>query len=101
MYGFTYNYKDILFLKKYKLKVIEDCAEAIGSKYNNKFIGTLGDVSTFSFYGNKTITTGEGGMVVTNNKSLFKKIVTFKSQGLDIKNLIIIITMKLLVIIIE
>ena len=86
LYGFTYNYKDILFLKKkYKLKVIEDCAEAIGSKYNKKFIGTLGDVSTFSFYGNKTITTGEGGMVVTNNKSLFKKIVTFKSQGLDIK----------------
>jgi perosamine synthetase len=86
LYGFAYSYEDIIKLKKkYKLKIIEDCAEAIGSKYRNNFVGTLGDVSTFSFYGNKTITTGEGGMVVTKNKDLYSKIVTLKSQGLDIK----------------
>ena len=85
LYGFAYSQKDILYLKnKYKLKIIEDCAEAIGSKYNNKFVGSLSDISTFSFYGNKTISTGEGGMVVVKKKNLLKKIVFLKSQGLNI-----------------
>ena len=57
--------------KKYNIFVIEDCAEAIGSKFKNKNIGTFGDCSIFSFFGNKTITTGEGGMI------LFKKKKTF------------------------
>ena len=56
---------------EYKLFLIEDCAEAIGSKYQGLHVGTFGDVATFSFYGNKTITTGEGGMVVTNDQTLF------------------------------
>ena len=73
--------------KKYRLKIIEDCAEAIGSKYNNKFVGTLGDVSTFSFYGNKTISTGEGGMVVTKNKKIYETIVSLKSQGLNMNKI--------------
>ena len=68
--------------KKHKLFVIEDCAEAFGSLYNGKHVGSFGDIATFSFFGNKTITTGEGGMVVTNNDSLHDKVVHLKGQGL-------------------
>jgi perosamine synthetase len=60
--------------KKFNLKVIEDAAEALGSFYKNKHVGTFGDVGCFSFNGNKIITTGGGGMVVLNNNSLAKKI---------------------------
>ncbi|OGT40905.1 MAG: perosamine synthetase [Gammaproteobacteria bacterium RIFCSPHIGHO2_12_FULL_36_30] len=69
--------------KKYNLFLIEDCAEAIGSKFNNKFVGTFGDVSTFSFFGNKTITTGEGGMVLTNNKNIAESVAKYKGQGVS------------------
>jgi perosamine synthetase len=62
--------------------LIEDCAEALGSKYKGKYIGTFGDISTFSFFGNKTITTGEGGMVVTNDQTLYERSTHFKGQGL-------------------
>jgi perosamine synthetase len=64
------------------LFVIEDCAEAFGSRINNQHVGTFGDVGTFSFYGNKTITTGEGGMVITNNDSLKERCTHLKGQGL-------------------
>ncbi len=85
LYGLPYNFDMIKkIINKYKLKVIEDCAEAIGSKYKNRYVGNFGDISTFSFYGNKTITTGEGGMVVTKNKKIYEEIVKLKSQGLDI-----------------
>ena len=56
-----------------KIKIIEDVAESIGAKINNKFCGTLGDVSCFSFFANKIITTGEGGMILTNQKKIYKK----------------------------
>lgn len=56
--------------KKYHLAVIEDAAEAHGARYKGKLVGTLGNVSCFSFYANKIVTTGEGGMVVTNNAKL-------------------------------
>ncbi|UKT62192.1 DegT/DnrJ/EryC1/StrS family aminotransferase [Pedobacter mucosus] len=69
--------------KEYDLFLIEDCAEAIGSLYKNQHVGTFGDISTFSFFGNKTITTGEGGMVVTNNYYLYERATHFKGQGLD------------------
>ena len=68
--------------KRHGLFVIEDCAEAFGSRYHRKHVGGFGDIATFSFYGNKTITTGEGGMVVTNNASLHHRVVHFKGQGL-------------------
>lgn len=68
--------------RKNKLFLIEDCAEALGSMYKNQHVGTFGDVATFSFYGNKTITTGEGGMLVTNNKKLYDLAVRLKGQGL-------------------
>ncbi|POT31283.1 DegT/DnrJ/EryC1/StrS family aminotransferase [Citrobacter braakii] len=67
---------------EFNLFVIEDCAEAFGSKYKDKYVGTFGDISTFSFFGNKTITTGEGGMVVTNDKTLYERCVHYKGQGL-------------------
>jgi perosamine synthetase len=68
--------------KEFDLFLIEDCAEAIGSKYKGKHVGTFGDIATFSFFGNKTITTGEGGMVVTKDETLFDRCIHFKGQGL-------------------
>lgn len=68
--------------KEHNLFVIEDCAEAIGSKYKGQHVGTFGDVATFSFFGNKTITCGEGGMVVTNDATIYDRLVHFKGQGL-------------------
>ena len=67
---------------KHKLFIIEDCAEAIGTLYKGKHVGLFGDISTFSFFGNKSITTGEGGMVCTNNKNLSDLLVRLKGQGL-------------------
>jgi len=63
--------------------LIEDCAESFGSKFDGKYTGFFGDISTFSFFGNKTITTGEGGMVSTNNAALYDKTVRIKGQGLS------------------
>ena len=80
IYGFPCDMNRILKLvKKYKLYLIEDAAEMIGQKYNNKPCGSFGDISTFSFYANKHITTGEGGMVFTNNKKLYEKFNSFKN----------------------
>ena len=59
--------------KKYDLKIIEDAAEMIGQKYKDKYCGSFGDISTFSFYPNKHITTGEGGMVLTNSEKIAEK----------------------------
>ena len=58
---------------KHKIILIEDAAEAISQKLNNKLCGSFGDISTFSFYANKQITTGEGGMITTNNKKLYEQ----------------------------
>jgi len=68
--------------KENNLFIIEDAAESFGSKYKGKYTGTFGDIATFSFFGNKTITTGEGGMVVTDNKTLYDHAVHFRGQGL-------------------
>ena len=69
--------------KKHNLFVIEDTAEAFGAKYHGKYVGTFGDIATFSFFGNKTITCGEGGMAVTNNPELYEKLLHLKGQGLS------------------
>ena len=69
--------------KAHGIFLIEDTAEAFGTKYKDKYAGTFGDIATFSFYGNKTITTGEGGMVVANNKSLIDKVYYLKNQGVS------------------
>ncbi len=68
--------------KENNLFLIEDCAEAFGSKFKNRHVGTFGDISTFSFYGNKTITTGEGGMVITNDETLFDRAYHLRMHGL-------------------
>ena len=73
----------IKIAEKYQLFVIEDCAEAFGTKYRGKYVGNFGNIGCFSFYGNKTITTGEGGMVVTNDISLFDRVVQLRGQGLS------------------
>lgn len=72
----------VAIARKHGIFLVEDCAEAIGSKYKGRHVGGFGDIGTFSFYGNKTITTGEGGMVVTNDETLHSRMVHFKGQGL-------------------
>jgi len=64
------------------LFIVEDCAEAIGTKYKGVHVGSSGEISTFSFFGNKAITTGEGGMVCTNDPGLYDLVVRLKGQGL-------------------
>tara|TARA_B100000795_G_scaffold135283_1_gene101045 strand:+ start:3221 stop:4345 length:1125 start_codon:yes stop_codon:yes gene_type:complete len=66
--------------KKHNLKVIEDCAEAHGVEYKNKRVGSIGDIGCFSFFSNKTITCGEGGMVVTNSDELANKAKSLKNM---------------------
>lgn len=65
--------------KKYNLKIIEDCAEAHGVEYKGKKVGSIGDIAAFSFFANKTITCGEGGMVVTNSEKLAEKAKSLKN----------------------
>lgn len=72
--------------KKHNLYVIEDAAEAIGSIYKGKKAGGIGDFGVFSFHGTKTITTGEGGMFVTNNTDLYEKVNILNSHGRNPKN---------------
>lgn len=67
--------------KKHRLKVIEDCAQAPGTKYKNKFVGSIGDLGVFSFQETKNITTGEGGMIITNNKELAKRARLIRNHG--------------------
>lgn len=68
--------------RRHGLQVIEDAAESFGSYIGKQHVGTFGDVATFSFFGNKTITTGEGGMVVTNDGAIEAKVRKLKGQGL-------------------
>ena len=67
---------------RYKLKVVHDAAEALGSKYKNKFSTNFKDISIISFFPNKIMTTGEGGAVISNNKKDYQLIENLKSQGL-------------------
>ena len=73
------------FCKKNKIFLIEDCAEAFGTRINKKHVGTFGDIGTFSLFANKTITTGEGGMCITNNSKIAKKIRILRDHGMDPK----------------
>jgi perosamine synthetase len=83
LYGHPCDIEKIIEVAGSKsIHVVEDCAEALGTKYNDKFVGGFGDVSTFSFFGNKTITTGEGGMVVSNNLKYADLALRLKGQGL-------------------
>lgn len=72
--------------KKHKLFLIEDSAEALGSQYYNKKCGSFADASIFAFYPNKQITTGEGGMILTNSKKIAQFCQSMANQGREVKN---------------
>jgi len=70
-------------VKKYNLWFIEDCCDALGSTYQGKYVGTFGDIATFSFYPAHQITMGEGGAVVTNNPLIHRSLRQFRDWGRD------------------
>lgn len=67
--------------EKYGIPVIEDAAEAIGSQWHGKHAGTVGKFGSFSFHGTKTLTTGEGGMFITNDAEFYEKVLTLSNHG--------------------
>jgi len=80
IYGFPVDMNKILKIaRKKNIKIVEDSSEMIGQKYYKKRCGSFGDLSTFSFYANKHITTGEGGMVLTNSKKLYEKCKSLRN----------------------
>lgn len=80
VYGLPVNLEKVLaFVKKKGVFVIEDTAEVIGLKYKKSYCGSFGDISTFSFYANKHVTSGEGGMILTNSKKFFSKCNSLKN----------------------
>ncbi len=84
LYGHPANMDEIMKIaKEYNLIVIEDCAEAHGAEYKGKKVGSIGDFGTFSFYGNKIITTGEGGMLTTNDEKLYERAKFLKDHAMS------------------
>ncbi len=84
LYGHPANMDPILEIAKRRgLFVIEDAAEAHGALYKGRKVGGLADIGTFSFFGNKIMTTGEGGMVTVGNEDLRDRIQLFRGQGMD------------------
>lgn len=87
IYGHPVDMDPIISIaKKYGLYVVEDCAEAHGALYKGRKVGSLGDIGCFSFYANKIVTTGEGGMVTTNNVELANKARSMKSLAFGVNN---------------
>ena len=81
--GQVNDYNRILKIKeKYNIKIIEDAAHSIGAKYNDKYVGNIADITTFSFHPVKNMTTGEGGAITTNNETLYNKVKLLRSHGL-------------------
>jgi len=86
LYGQSADMSEVMtFAKRYGLRVIEDAAEAIGVSFKGKHVGTFGDLGILSYYGNKTITCGEGGVVLTNDDALAKAAYRLKNYGRDQK----------------
>jgi len=84
LYGHPANMDPIVDIAdRYGLFVVEDAAEAHGAEYKGQKVGSMGDLAIFSFYGNKIITTGEGGMVVTSNRKIADKIRLFRDHGMQ------------------
>ncbi|MBI4432080.1 MAG: aminotransferase class I/II-fold pyridoxal phosphate-dependent enzyme [Candidatus Omnitrophica bacterium] len=83
LYGHPCDMDPIMALaEKRKLFVVEDCAEALGAEYKGKKVGTFGDAACFSFFSNKVITTGEGGMVTCADASLYDKMMVLRDHGM-------------------
>ena len=86
LYGQAANMDEILKIaRENSLQVVEDAAQGVGVKYKNQHVGTLGDLGILSYYGNKTITCGEGGIILTNNKELRDSCYRIKNHGRDTK----------------
>lgn len=86
LFGLPANMEKIIKIaKKYHLFVLEDAAQAHGAKIGNQRVGNFGDLGAFSFYPTKNMTTGEGGMVTTNNEKLADKIKLLRSHGMKMK----------------
>ncbi len=84
LYGNTPEIQKIVkFCKKKNIRIIEDCAEAFGTTYKKKHVGKFGDIGTFSFFGNKTITTGEGGILIFKKKEDFALASKLRNQGMS------------------
>ncbi len=85
LYGHSCDVDPILAVaKKHRLSVVEDNAEGLGSFYKKRRTGTFGDISCFSFYGNKIMTTGEGGMCLTNRPELVKSMAMLRDHGMSL-----------------
>ncbi|MDC1093178.1 DegT/DnrJ/EryC1/StrS family aminotransferase, partial [Pelagibacteraceae bacterium] len=81
--GSSCNMLEIMKIaKKNKIKIIEDCAQAHGTKFNNIKVGAFGHVSCFSFYATKHMTTGEGGILCTNDKKIYDYCKSFRNHGM-------------------
>jgi perosamine synthetase len=84
LYGHPADMDPILQIaKEYELYVIEDCAEAHGAEYKGKKVGSIGHCGVFSFYGNKIITTGEGGMITTNDEKIYEKAKYLRDHAMS------------------
>lgn len=84
IYGRTADMKTIRKIAdKHSLAVIEDCAEAQGAKIGGKYIGSFGEVGCFSFFGNKIMTTGEGGMCITDSKKMYETMKLYRAHGMS------------------
>ena len=88
LYGQSADMDPILSLaKKHSISVIEDAAQGVGVKYKDKHVGTLGDCGILSFYGNKIITCGEGGVILTDSEEIKKQCYRLKNHGRDRKGI--------------
>jgi perosamine synthetase len=82
IYGMACDMEKVkTFSRKFHLKIIEDAAQGIGVKWGNQNVGTFGDIGTFSFFADKTITTGEGGFIVTNDQNIYEDLLYLRNQG--------------------
>ena len=86
LYGHPVDMDAVMSLAgRHRLFVVEDAAEAHGALYRGRMVGSIGHISTFSFFGNKVISTGEGGMLTTNDQELARIVRLLKEQGMDPK----------------
>lgn len=86
-FGLAANLNDILAIsEKHGIKVVEDAACALGTTYNKGFVGTIGDIGCFSLHPRKAITTGEGGIITTNNSEIASKLRILRNHGITIND---------------